>query len=131
VSVRVLSIELPIRTVSLTNQREPWQAKHARNRAQLQALALALNPLGRPELPVAVTLTRIGPRTLDGDNLQSALKTLRDGVARWLKRDDADPAIAWIYRQEPSTLGQLRVFTRSGKMRRVADVRIRLEIDRP
>jgi hypothetical protein len=36
---------------------------------------------------------------LDGDNLQSAFKATRDGVADWLGVDDGDPRLDWQYRQ--------------------------------
>ena len=44
-------------------------------------------------------LTRIAPRQLDGDNLQSAFKATRDGVADWLGIDDGDKRLDWQYRQ--------------------------------
>ena len=50
-------------------------------------------------LPCVVTLTRVAPRTLDGDNLQAGCKAARDGVALWLATDDADPRIRWEYAQ--------------------------------
>lgn len=46
-----------------------------------------------------MTLTRIAPRELDGDNLQSSLKACRDGVADWLGVDDRDPRVTWSYAQ--------------------------------
>ncbi|MDB5297798.1 MAG: Bcep22 hypothetical protein [Phycisphaerales bacterium] len=52
-------------------------------------------------LPCVVTLTRIGPRELDGDNLQGAFKAVRDMVALELGVDDADPRVTWEYAQEP------------------------------
>jgi hypothetical protein len=132
--ISVLRLELPIRTVSVANQREPWHRKHARDKAQKQALALALNPLGRPELPVIVKLTRIAERRLDDDNLRSAFKATRDYIAKvWLRSDDGDPAltgITWEYDQEIVTGGRIRVFSKSGKMSRVADARIRVEVGR-
>lgn len=51
-------------------------------------------------LPCTVTLTRIAPRDLDGDNLQSSLKAIRDGVADFLKVDDRDSRVTWAYAQE-------------------------------
>jgi hypothetical protein len=47
-----------------------------------------------------VTLTRVAPSNgLDGDNLQGSLKACRDGVADWLKVDDRDPRVTWLYEQ--------------------------------
>jgi hypothetical protein len=127
----ILKMDLPIRTESTLNKREPWHALHRRKKAQLAALALALRPLGVPRLPVVVTLTRIGPRLLDGDNLQGALKTVRDGIATWLGHDDAHPEIDWRYRQEIGSTTMLRLFTRSGRMTRAAEMKIRVEIAQP
>ncbi len=50
-------------------------------------------------LPCTITLTRIAPRELDGDNLQAGCKAARDAVALFLCADDADPRISWEYRQ--------------------------------
>lgn len=48
---------------------------------------------------VRVTLTRVSPRRLDGDNLASAFKAVRDGVADALGRNDGDSEIDWRYEQ--------------------------------
>lgn len=53
-------------------------------------------------LPCIVELTRVAPLaggTLDGDNLQSAFKALRDGIAARLGIDDADSRVTWVYKQ--------------------------------
>lgn len=49
-----------------------------------------------------VTLTRIAPSNgLDpDDNLRSALKWVKDGVAKTLGVDDRDPVIKWDYDQK-------------------------------
>ena len=48
-----------------------------------------------------ITLTRISPRKLDsGDNLNGALKSIRDGIAQALRVDDATPLIEWRYKQD-------------------------------
>jgi hypothetical protein len=44
---------------------------------------------------IDVTLTRISPRELDDDNLASAMKHVRDGVADALGVDDRDPRVRW------------------------------------
>ena len=51
------------------------------------------------ELPLTVVLTRVAPRRLDGDNLQSGFKAGRDGVADWLGVDDGNGLIDWQYAQ--------------------------------
>lgn len=87
---------LPLTTVSEANRRDHWRVKSKRVRLQRRTAA-ALVP-GCP-LPCVVTLTRISPRMLDDDNLQSALKAVRDGVADRLGVDDRDPRVEWRYAQ--------------------------------
>jgi hypothetical protein len=43
-----------------------------------------------------VLLTRVAPRTLDTDNLERALKAVRDGVAEAWGINDADPRVEWL-----------------------------------
>lgn len=89
------TVVLPIRIESVANLRESWQARHRRAKAhRLAALAVPAHPL-----PCVVTLTRVGPRALDDDNLQGGFKALRDGVAARLGVDDADPRVTWKYGQ--------------------------------
>ena len=52
-----------------------------------------------PSLPLIITITRVGPRELDGDNLQGACKHVRDGIADWLGVNDRDKRIQWKYAQ--------------------------------
>lgn len=87
---------IPIKTVSEANQREHWAKKAARQKKQRHAAWLMTKSC---PLPCIVTLTRIGPRTLDDDNLRGAMKATRDGVADRLGIDDADPRVEWRYGQ--------------------------------
>ena len=94
-----LEFEVPLRTESKANQRAHW-AERARQ-AKAERLAARTRFPRRDMVPlVAVTLTRVGPRDLDDDNLAGALKNIRDGVADALRLDDASPLGAWRYRQE-------------------------------
>lgn len=89
--------KLPIKIVSEANQRDHWSARARRFKAHKQAsLALTVTI----PFPLTITLTRIGPRTLDTDNLAGGFKGLRDGIAARLKVDDADPRITWVYAQQ-------------------------------
>ncbi len=93
---------VPIKTVSVLNVREHWskRAKRAKlHRASAYGHLLSEIGITRPEFPVTVTITRIAPRDLDGDNLQGALKACRDGVADYFRTDDRDPGIVWKYGQ--------------------------------
>lgn len=93
-------ITLPIRTVSEANRRDHWAVRAKRAKSQRTAVALALRcRLARWGLPLVVTLTRIAPRALDDDNLRSALKAVRDGVADALGVDDGSEQVTWRYAQ--------------------------------
>lgn len=97
--MRVLQVELPLRVVSVANLREHWAAKARRTKDHRATVVLVLKselrkPGGDPLVPpFLATLTRIiGPRgrALDDDNLRSAFKAVRDGVAQALGVDDGD-----------------------------------------
>ena len=81
------------KTVSEMNTREHWAARYRRKQNQQEAVAVAmLNALrGRKvQLPCVVTLTRIGPKKMDNDNLAGAMKHCQDQIARQLGVDDGD-----------------------------------------
>lgn len=115
-----LTVEIPIRTVSEANTRTHWATRARRVKGHRRAAGLVLRASGvpgwvlaalRPKgayggnlerlkavancTTVAVTLTRIAPKALDSDNLQSALKATRDGVADALGVDDRDSRVEW------------------------------------
>lgn len=112
-----ISFHIPIQTVSEANSRGHW-AKRAK-RAKLQrgaAIVIARTTASPSEvrLPCIVRLTRIGPRQLDTDNLQSALKATRDGIADWLGIDDGcNDLVRWEYAQEVGSPPGVRVDVRS------------------
>ena len=60
-------------------------------------------------LPCTVTITRLGPRKLDSDNLATSAKGLRDGIADKLGVDDGDERITWCYAQEKSKTYGVRI----------------------
>lgn len=94
-----MTVSIPLRLPSASNLREHWSVRHKRVKAQRAAVTLFLGNRARPALPVIITLTRIAPRSLDGDNAQGAMKATRDAVAAWLGVDDADPRVRWDYAQ--------------------------------
>lgn len=100
----MILLELPIRTVSENNYREHWAKRHRRRKQQRLAAAKGVAPAlgsipGRGD--IKVRLTRISPRKLDDDNLQGALKGVRDGVADAFGIDDGpDTRLKWFYLQE-------------------------------
>lgn len=93
----VWTVEIPVRAVSLANQREHWapRAKRAKQHRYIACLSAKAH-----KLPLIVILTRIGKKRLDGDNLQGSLKSVRDGIADRLGIDDASPLVRWEYEQE-------------------------------
>lgn len=52
-------------------------------------------------LPITVTLTRYGTKLMDDDNLRTAFKGLRDGIADAFGCDDSDNGkIEWVYAKQ-------------------------------
>jgi hypothetical protein len=98
-----MKVTLPIKTVSVANKREHWATRASRaKRHRGQVWAEMRYHFGQPNFlsNVRVKLVRIAPRQLDDDNLRSAFKSARDGIADWLKIDDGDPRVTWDYGQE-------------------------------
>lgn len=89
------------KTISALNAREHFHKKGSRIKKEREATAWMLKGKTRPQLPVNVHLVRTAPSDgLDGDNLQSALKGVRDQIAEWLRVDDGDTArITFTYDQ--------------------------------
>lgn len=92
----MITITLPIHTVSEANRRDHWRVRAKRARLHRKTAAALVPCFG---LPCTVTLTRVGVRVLDSDNLQGALKATRDGIADRLGVSDNDPRIEWRYGQ--------------------------------
>jgi hypothetical protein len=106
-----IEVSLPLRTRSTLNAREHWRkrAKRAQEERAVVRMRLAVVREWPPRLPAVVTLTRVGPRALDGDNLQGALKAVRDGVADALGVDDGSEDVQWLYAQERGGAHEVRV----------------------
>jgi hypothetical protein len=104
-----ITLKLPCRVLSEANRRDHWAVAHRRAKQQADALHAALEAAGltdhRPPLPLIVTWTRTGRKTLDDDNLQRAFKALRDRLAEWIGCDDGDERITWKYTQRQGTPG--------------------------
>lgn len=111
----MISFTIPIRTQSLnrTLRLSKWprakQAKKQKGDVRLLCPRWTSGPL------LLIRLTRVSPGELDGDNLQGALKAVRDAIASWLRVDDATPLIRWEYAQEKG----------------VASIRVDVEVARP
>ena len=87
-------VSIPIKTVSEANAREHYMTKATRAKRHRAASFMALHTR-----PKTITLTRVGVRKLDSDNLQSSLKATRDGIADWLGEDDGSDSLTWVYKQ--------------------------------
>ena len=94
--LRSITTYLPLRIESVANLREHWAKTAKRTKLHRQA---ALGVMLVEPLPVIVELMRIAPRPLDDDNLRSAFKALRDGIADRYGVKDNDPRIEWRYSQ--------------------------------
>lgn len=104
---RVTAYAWGYRLRSAANLREHWATKAKRVAEQralgamkVRAATDAGDRAGMLAAGLVVTLTRIAPRPLDDDNLASAFKAVRDGVADAIGIDDRDPRVAWRYAQE-------------------------------
>ena len=100
------SFTIPIRTPSLTNQREHWRARHKRAARQRRDVGLLWRATTSRSDCVnlatrggVIKLTRVSCRQLDDDNLRGALKSVRDAIAAEIGVDDRDPRIEWRYGQ--------------------------------
>jgi hypothetical protein len=114
-------LELPVRVESLNRQLALHWSKGSRARKrQHEVVRMAMwrrcEPIRHRQTPgpwggpFVVTLTRLGVRTLDGDNLQGAFKATRDGVAEAMGVDDGDEArVSWEYAQEKAARYGIRI----------------------
>lgn len=104
-----LMLILPLKVISEANAMSRrgapghWREKLKRKHAQQQEVMVEMSNamLGRRvNLPCLVTLTRIGPKKLDKDNLANSFKAVQDQVAKSLGVDDGDESkIDWKYDQ--------------------------------
>jgi len=98
----MIEFVVPIKTVSEANQRCHWATRHRRFKRQGQAvfgLALAAG-LCNVKPPCRITITRIGKRLLDSDNLAGSQKAVRDTIAKAMRVNDGNSRIIWKYDQE-------------------------------
>ncbi len=97
-----MHFRIPIRLPSLPNTRLAWQQMAALKKKQRNATfnRLKENRADLPSLPVVVTITRIGKRKLDDDNLAAACKYIRDEIANAYGVDDGSPLYNWLYNQQ-------------------------------
>lgn len=105
-AVHIIFARVPVRLISEANAHEHWRARQKRAKAQREAARKAMGADVRgPAPPYTITITRIGPRKLDSDNLAGSAKHVRDGVADWLGIDDGDERLTWLYAQRSEGAG--------------------------
>jgi hypothetical protein len=102
----VISVLLPLTTGRGLNDRMHWMQR-ARQTKKQRSAAWLLVP--KHPLPCVVTITRLSAGKLDDDNLQGAMKAIRDGIADRLGIDDADKRVRWQYAQEKCKRGESAV----------------------
>ena len=100
------SVIVPIKTVSEMNVRCHW-AQRAWRVKQHRLATFVMTPAHK--LPCVVTMTRLSPGELDDDNLRSAMKGARDGIADRLGVQDNDKRVEWRYEQEKCRRGDYGV----------------------
>jgi hypothetical protein len=108
---------------NIANVRWCWakRAKHAAAQRMVGRLKTrtAIAP-ARMVPPYVITITRIGPRALDDDNLAISGKHIRDGIADALGIDDGHASLTWRYAQERPAKGAPRYGVRVAIERRTA-----------
>lgn len=99
--------DLPIKTVTGLNAREHWWVRHKRVQAERHTTAYIVKPF---TTPATVRFTRLSSALCDDDNLQGAMKAIRDEVAKIAGVDDGPRGpIRWEYAQEKCKQGTFGV----------------------
>ena len=116
-----ISFKIPMRLISPGNARMHWREVARIKKAQRDNglfYTLAAEPSKLRVLvcetwkmpALLITITRIGKRKMDDDNLAGSAKYVRDGIADGLGINDGDEKAAiWIYKQEIGTQYGCRV----------------------
>lgn len=109
-------VEFHTDLVSAANVEGKLRSKIQRKTRHKQLTELHLLRVSRlpgvwvPQLPVVVTLTRVGTKLIDGhDNFRICWKPIVDLVAKFIGLDkkDNDPRVEWRYEQELTTRKEL------------------------
>lgn len=107
---KMIYTTIDLKISSTANQRLSWRQKAKVTQSHRQRAKNALVAIATPPSPpLSIVLTRIGPKTLDSDNLAYAFKAVRDGVADWLGVDDGSDQLDWQYCQRTGGAGNYSV----------------------
>ncbi len=108
----MIKYTIHVRTISEANIRSHWAKNYRLHQSQgllasietKRALDLE-DAFLWPDSQITITMTRVGGNKMDGDNLQGALKYIRDGIAGALApglppgRADGLDRFTWKYSQ--------------------------------
>ena len=100
-----------LRLASQSNAREHWTTTYKKKKTLHHIAAMGmhgLHPIEYLGSELRVTLTRIGPRQLDDDNLQGAFKFVRDAIAQCIwggRMGQRDDLAEWVYDQKRGKYG--------------------------
>ncbi len=102
-----MMFHIPIKLPSLLNMRAGWRRILRLKKGQRLATYVCMKEAGItvPSLPLVITITRIGPRRLDDDNLSGACKYVRDQIAAVIGTDDGSPLYTWRCEQRIGKYG--------------------------
>lgn len=110
-----MRVHIPIRLPSLANEsHRHWRSLVSIAKKQKEAVFYCFRAAGPnrrtplediPPTPLLVTITRVGPTTLDDDNLAAACKYVRDQIAAEVGVDDGSPLYTWRYEQRKGKYG--------------------------
>ena len=78
--------------------------------AKLRPSGARTSTRSQPLMTWRVVITRIGPRVMDTDNVDTAAKGVRDSIAAWCGVDDGDSAWTWEVRGEVARGYAVRVW---------------------
>lgn len=107
---------LPIKTVTGLNAREHWTTRHRRVSSEKAMTALVIRSV---PIPCTVTMTRLSASECDDDNLQGAMKAIRDQIAKTAGVDDGPRGpIKWEYAQEKCKRGTFGVRVEISEIKR-------------
>lgn len=105
----LVAVAVPVVTANESNgSHQHWRVVQERRKGVRAVTTRALNESGcaPPSPPLVAILTRHSAGELDDDGLRSALKSVRDAVAKWLGIDDKKrELVAYGYAQEKCKRG--------------------------
>ncbi len=104
----MIDVHVPIETTSTNSKlRVHWRVNRASTKREREGVMLMLRSAGvrqlGPEERAVVQLERVSRGRLDSDNLQGALKAVRDEVAKQLGVDDGSDRVIYEYSQTKGT----------------------------